>query len=382
MNPLKQFDDRFGINHDQQQIEQMFVNGVETAIFEQLQWDKYIGANYHLFFSDFCIAMGLNKEDYRREQSGNYKQLKEITKSDFVQTLRVLVATNFVLKKKNKLATEKLNEDIQSLIQNLPAPINIRWHEGNFYRDDIPELSEYLIDETLNWLSEYPAARIDLQHALQNYSKGQISGILDNVYKALENVAQRVSGVSAFLHDQALLSALSKNFHLDDYWKSQFNRFIVYANEIGRHGRNETRQDASKEEVEAFLFVAIILIRMVVRKKQSLLSQPITNEFLKLYLKTSDRIKRIEQEVAKAFPHFPIYEEEENYERLSHMELRSTKYLNWKTIQEIEDSFTKYERRLIVFQQKEAEDWQDNSGIWRGMALNWLTHFLKTEDRA
>jgi hypothetical protein len=267
MDRLKQFDKIFGVKYSNAELEAMFVNKVEASFYEDIEKGRY-SVDYNTLAWNICLKLGLNPNEYQTRYRQGYQSLHSFTNSDFIMTLRLLVTMYDIYKPvfQGHDLRENLDLFLPNIIVSSPVPLGIQWHNGMFYKTDMPEITDELVNENLDWLVEFPAAKKDMELALKNYSAGVTDGILDNIYKAVENVVQKITGLNLALHNKEVKAALFRKLNVENSWKSFLDHFISYTNDVARHGKNEARHEVSNEEIEACFFLALTILRLISRK--------------------------------------------------------------------------------------------------------------------
>jgi hypothetical protein len=245
---------------------------------------------------------------------------------------------------------------IESKIPNLDSYHNM------FFMDKLTQYNGFfnreLFDDTVNWLAEFPDARMDVEIALKHYVAGNNYGIIENIYKALENVAQKVTGIPRPLHESELTTALFSMLNVSDAWRQFLIKFVKYANDYTRHGKQDNRYASDPDEIESFLFLALIVIRMIRKKEVQYLTAPIDRTSLLKYLDNSRLVQRIENNIISINPKLKILEDRSemgSYPVPSAL-LKNISRLGLRTIGDIDAIYRKYEKELVFNEQKEAVD--------------------------
>jgi hypothetical protein len=105
-----------------------------------------------------------------------------------------------------------------------------------------------------------------MQIALRNYSAGNTDGIMENMYKAVECVVQKVTGMNVPVHRMDIKDKLFLKLNVTESWKGIFNQFITYTNDISRHGKNVNRHSVGNEEIESCFFMSLTILRLISKK--------------------------------------------------------------------------------------------------------------------
>lgn len=239
-------------------------------------------------------------------------------------------------------------------------------------------LNQELLDDNITWLSEFPDARMDVEIALKHYAARDNYGILEYMYKALENVAQKVTGISKPLHESELTSALFTMLNVSDVWRQFLVKFVKYANDYARHGKQDNRYASDPDEVEAFLFLALIVLRMIRKKDVQFMTTPIDGTSLLKYLDNSRLVKRIENNIISINPKLKILEDRSEMGSYPVPDglLRNISRLGLKTIGDIDTLYRKYEKELVLNEQNEALDIEADYYV-QGFSIISLLNYLE-----
>lgn len=269
---LKKFNDIFQIKPEKDQGKIEFVNRMSTLL-DSLTSVYYEG--YSNILKGICFELGLNPREFEIDRFIGGPQLltlPSIAKGDFRETLKITSALYSHFRKNNNhywRSWQRMDEEIPGIIKLSTTNIGVRWSEGFFYPDNIPEIDHLVIDQTLSWLSDFPAAKRDLQTALTNFTNSKTDQVLQYCYNALENIIQEKTEVKKPLHEDALRKALLQKLEVSDNWRQFLVKFVEYANDYGRHGKNPQRHSVDPAEVESYLYLSFIIIRMIIDKLPS-----------------------------------------------------------------------------------------------------------------
>ena len=130
-----------------------------------------------------------------------------------------------------------------------------------FYPNGARELDKGLIEEPLNWLTDFPNERADYLKALTAYTGKRLDEVIMNCYLAVEGIARQILGNKKVLDNNR--EELIKKIGLSQEWKALLSNFINYANEFKRHA-SEKRHDLNPVEVEGFLYMSGVMLRMAI----------------------------------------------------------------------------------------------------------------------
>jgi hypothetical protein len=130
-----------------------------------------------------------------------------------------------------------------------------------FYPSGAKELDEKLIEEPLEWLGGFPAEKIDYLKALTGYANSRLDDVIGNCYLVIEGIARNTLSNKKTLENNR--EELIKKIGLSQEWKSLLSNFVNYANEFKRHA-SEKRHSLSPIEVEGFLYMTGLLVRIII----------------------------------------------------------------------------------------------------------------------
>lgn len=273
MGIQKKFNQVFGIQTQIDDEKRGFVNRINQIIFRMIDTERTGEFEYGAMFEHLCFEMGLNaddvwrkhrrKSDYILDDKEYAPEIRSITNDDFDKTLLIL-CTLYLILGSSKEKQKWLSSNIQNSLSRSTCDLGVRWKDGFFYPSGAKELDETLVDETLGWLSKYPDEKKDYQKALEFYIRGTaLTDVVRNCYTAVEGLARNVLGNSKTLDNNK--AELLKKMVLSDGWKSILSSYINYAHEF-RHA-SESRHDIAKQEVEAYLYMTGLIIRLVLESQ-------------------------------------------------------------------------------------------------------------------
>ena len=191
--------------------------------------------------------------------------------SDYYLCLRVLEALYQVLEGKNYQNT--LSEKIDRAVRASEVDLGIGWQPPVFVPTGARLLDKSLVNDQLRWLSDprystvYEPFEKGLSHFLETDKKPQLlADVITDMYEALEALAKIVTG-----RPNRDLSANAETFvsrvKASDHYKKLLKVYIAYANEF-RHAEQEgkPRPSISRAEVESFVYLTGLFIRLAVRR--------------------------------------------------------------------------------------------------------------------
>lgn len=125
-------------------------------------------------------------------------------------------------------------------------------------------LDEKLVDDNLDWLEggEFTEIYTPFDKGLKEYTAKDLENAITQIYKAVENTAKMVCGNNTNLKRNK--NTFITKLNLEKNWKQILHYYIEYANDIARHSKGKTK--LNKEEVEAFIYLSGIIIRLAKEK--------------------------------------------------------------------------------------------------------------------
>lgn len=271
MSIRKRFNEIFGLEDKLEDEQKRFVHRVNQAIFNRIDTEEYPTFQYDALFELICFDLGVNANDVtdRRQYGGlgtSRALIRTLTGDDFEKTLLVLCILYDRLKilQDAKYYKEWLSNNIQSIISKSTCNVGVRWKDGFFYPSGAKELDESLIDETLIWLEGYPNEQKDFKRALNCYLKNESLGdVIKNCYSAIEGMARNVLNNDKTLDNNK--DELLSKIGLSNGWKAILANYINFSHDF-RHA-SEKRHEIPKQEVEGYLYMTGLLIRLIIESK-------------------------------------------------------------------------------------------------------------------
>ncbi len=156
---------------------------------------------------------------------------------------------------------EILSGWIEAALEHATVDLGVTWNDGMFYPTGARELDEPLVEETFKWLADFPNEKADYDKAVTAYTSKRLDDVIINCYLAVEGVARNILGNSKTLDNNR--EGLMQRLGLSQEWKALLSNFINYANEFKRHA-SENRHSPNPVEVEAFLYMSGVLLRMMI----------------------------------------------------------------------------------------------------------------------
>lgn len=192
-----------------------------------------------------------------------YPQIRSLTNDKFEETLK-LICLLYQFFNNDESKKDIINKTIKDVFSHSTIDLGIKWSKGMFYPSGAEELDEKLIEETYDWLTEFPNEKKDFQNAILNYTNKKYDDVIGNCYNAIEGLARHILGNKKVLDNN--IEDLLRKLDLSQEWKSLLKNFIAYANEFKRHA-SEKRHKVNPSEVEAYLYFTGVLIRLIIQSK-------------------------------------------------------------------------------------------------------------------
>ncbi|MDO6431535.1 hypothetical protein Q4E93_13100 [Flavitalea sp. BT771] len=222
--------------------------------------------SYDDFFKSVCFELGIRPSDYKRDyrRDGSlFMNLGSVAANDFHRMVEILIAT-LKTSKANPPLYSFIDQSIHSIMHRATAALGVSYDSGMFYPAGEPALDQDLINHSLRVLAGYPAEDKDLRLALDDYRADKKDGIVETCYRCLEGLTRQVlSNGKTLINNKA---DLLRRLGLTDPWNSTLAAYIDFGNDYGRHASAE-RHDATEAEVEAYLYLTCLLVRLIVKIK-------------------------------------------------------------------------------------------------------------------
>lgn len=255
------FHERFQIQVDINEAKRRFVYRIQNRIFQTLFLKETENNQKWVILQSVANELGT--------QYASNVTLESYTGLDFYRVLQALEGFYKAIPSELQL---KVDAEIIKTLNESEIDVDVRWENGRFIRSGAKSLDDKLINESLRWLSEQKH-----QSVLQPYSKGLehflqaskrpelLSDAITDMYEALEALAKIVTGRDKDLSTNAQL--FIKDVSASEAYKNILKEYISYANNF-RHavGGNRTRPNLTINEVESFIYLTGIFIRLAVKE--------------------------------------------------------------------------------------------------------------------
>jgi hypothetical protein len=168
-----------------------------------------------------------------------------------------------------------MSTTLNDLVKNSETDLGIEWRPPMFVPTGARLLDDRLVNDPLDWLSDpkyqtvYGPFAKGLSHFLEIARNPQLlTDVITDMYEALEALAKIVTGRPG-KDLSAIREAFVKKLRASDHYKKLLKEYIAYANEF-RHAQQEprTRPVPSRAEVESFMYLTGVFIRLAVQKAE------------------------------------------------------------------------------------------------------------------
>lgn len=260
---VKEFDKTFGLASSIDEEKNRFINRIENSVFNAFT-KSYEFGDYAELFKEVCYQLGEDATELIRQNSFMHTSIpnfKTLSKKDFVQTLRVVVAIYKCVS--DKPNTQRfITSYVADAIEKANLNLGVKWADGIFYPTGDKFLDTELIDNSLSLLDKFPSEKTDLKNALDNYYAKSLYGVVENCYIAVEGIGRQLLGNKKTLDNNR--EDLLRLLQFSKYWDKIFLNYLSFAHEYRRHA-GENRHDLKPEEVEGFLYLTCLIIRATIR---------------------------------------------------------------------------------------------------------------------
>ncbi len=271
MNPP--FHKRFNIKVNQEEARRRFVNRVVTLVLDPQTSEIFPRDGLQLLLLELdpksllaqvIAALG--------EQYDTKKSIDHYINGNFLRCLQAIEALYEALNDWPEVQS-RLDHKIKFLLSHSEVDLEVMWQDGVFYPSGAKELDQALVNEPLEWLERkgYESVsqpfRKGLRHFLESgQDRERLFDAITDVYEALEALAKIVTGRKKDLSANA--EKFIKEVRASQGYKALLKAYISFANEF-RHGKSDKskRPTPSKSEVESFIYLTGIFIRLVMQSR-------------------------------------------------------------------------------------------------------------------
>lgn len=258
------FHERFDIEVDTNQAKQHFINRITNVVFSDIRQSRlgnrwlstYSVSEYDL---THYVANRVG-EVYRTGEDNPGKYVR----NDFYRCLQVLEALHEALE--NTGLEEYLSAAIVGALDMSETDLGVDWEPPVFVRTGARLLDERLVNEPMRWLSEptYLTVLDPFQRGLSHYLEDRLSDAVTDMYEAVEALARILTGKDKDLSGNR--ESFIKSIKVSDHYKRLLKDYIEYGSEF-RHAErlNKPRPKLTEPEVEAFIYLTGLVIRLAIR---------------------------------------------------------------------------------------------------------------------
>ena len=260
----EKFHDRFNIHLNIDDAKRRFINRAKNLIFFEFFYNRFTDSERHDILLKVASFLG-------EEYIGGFKFDKFIG-DDFHHCLRALEAFYRSIDRASKFRFEEL---LIFIIRESELDLGISWENGRFLRTGAKLLDEHLVNENLRWLSDKKVITVlepyskGLKHFLEAEKRPELmSDVITDMYESIEALAKIITG-KGNKDLSANAELFIKKTNATENYKRILKEYISYANEF-RHAqsKDKTRPILSKFEVESFIYLTGIFLRLSVSSNQ------------------------------------------------------------------------------------------------------------------
>lgn len=273
---LERFNKIFKIDTNLIDEQKKFITRINATIFNPFVVNHSLDREYIIIAEILCYKLGINSTVLIEEIHGKKygKNFNEYSKVDFHKTLLILVLLIEIVSDKkiirNRTIADRWLKNFKKAIEmalNEAMPIlNINFHNDMFYPAGDSTLDYNVIQDAYDKLIPYDNEKMDLKNAMENLMSGDLYGVVGKCYIALEGISK------VFLKNSKTLSnndkALITKLNFPSGFRTMFNGYMTYAQEYHRHA-GENRHKLNFEDVETFLYLTCVFIRLIVIKMEA-----------------------------------------------------------------------------------------------------------------
>jgi hypothetical protein len=267
----REFANRFSIRLGQEESRRRFVNRALNDLF-----DEFLGIN--------ALMAHMDAFQIRRIEAAIASALGErhvptavlqLVARSFLDCLRSIEGL-YSAHSGDAAAQRSITAKVQRLLQEAEVDLGVTWNAGRFMPSGAKELDDALVNEPLRWLANpgLQSIRGPYAKAIEHYlestkSPGKLADVVTDLYEALEAAAKLITG-----RDEKDLSAnaelLISKLGVSSTYKRILKEYITYANQF-RHAAtpDEPRHAPSRGEVESFLYLTGIFLRLAQRSLEA-----------------------------------------------------------------------------------------------------------------
>lgn len=259
---LRRFNRIFGIQPSLDEEREKFVQRINQTIFRDTQVKR---PDYERVFRILCYGLGKNPDDIIRDYHNRTPNIRKLTDDDFLETLKVLQLL-YAYFGDDQTWQDRVSEWIEIALSRSSIDLGIKWKKGMFYPSGAKILDDALVNDPYDWLDPFPKEKKNFEKALSAYLGKRCDDVIGDCYLVVEGLARRVLGNRKVLENNK--ERLMQRLQLSEDWQKILSNFISYANEFKRHA-SEKSYEPNPKEVEGFLYLTGLLVRLMVEQKQN-----------------------------------------------------------------------------------------------------------------
>ena len=152
------------------------------------------------------------------------------------------------------------------ILEEAEVDLAIRWNSGQFIKSGAALLDERLVNDPLQWLrsSGYETVLTPFKKGLSHFLHAskepeRLADVVTDMYESLEALAKIITGRDRDL--SANREMFLAKVKASDEYKQLLKDYIDYANKF-RHAEGQRRPELSPKEVESFVYLTGVFIRL------------------------------------------------------------------------------------------------------------------------
>lgn len=271
---IKDFYKRFNLEAPLIDAQTRFMNRIDLTALHYFKKNHCFWEPAYLQWLSIEVGEDFTKHIFKNyDNNGSHIDynfgFKKICNANFNSYLLILESIHKYLKFKfSSLERIKeiayLDSTITDALDRSEIDLGIFWKDGKFYPAGSKLLDNKLIVDSLDWLAGFPDEKKDFEKSLKAHLEKRYSDAIGDCYNCVEGLARKI------LNNRKVLDSnkeeLIAKLKFSQEWKSLISNFIKYANEYKRHA-SESRHKVDPDEVEAFIYLTGLLIRLQIKKK-------------------------------------------------------------------------------------------------------------------
>jgi hypothetical protein len=157
-------------------------------------------------------------------------------------------------------------DEAKKAIEITPIDIGYLFSGDTIIKKGAKELDEKLIQETLTWLSKYPAVRQSFETCLKQYLGKNYPDAITNAYSSLEGLVKTFLNKDKQFDTDEIRKELINKLGLEGNWGQLLYFYCKLAHEFSsRHGKKETGEELQLaiELVEFYIYITGTFMRLI-----------------------------------------------------------------------------------------------------------------------